>query len=301
MEKKGESRLLVRENPEKSKFKEIWGDKNHPIDNIFNLPKPFRCLICGIPGAGKTNTCLRLLLHLQPNIENIFIIHPEYVAYDIDPKKELKNEDILIKEDDISTGEIEEYKGVEFAGILRYIPSESFFKNHKTERNLLIIDDIELKYFSREPSRLRKLDKLFSYTSTHHNLSIIITTQDVSGQVPSIITKFINVFVIHKLMNQYQQLAICTIAGIPFAAFKALISLCKDIHDCIMIDYTFNAPVKYKLNGLIPIPDEIELIEKQRSDRVKRKNDQIRELVKLEMEEYMDKHNIRNKDATCDD
>jgi hypothetical protein len=270
---------FVRHNPEKQKFKEEWGDKHHPITNLTNIPKPFRCLIVGIVSSGKSSSVLRILLDSDPKWEYIFILHPHYVNYTVSAADEEKNIGILVDQESKNFEEIEEYKGIEFAGILRYIPTENFFKNVKNRRTCLIIDDIELKSFCNSARRREKLNKLYSYVSSHFNISIITTSQDPTSQIPQMIGKFANFYIIHKLKNFYQMLYVSEVVGLPLSAIQRIAEICKNIHDSIWYDFSFETPAKYRLNGNRVLPEEIEKYAPSRVLWGRRLNADIDELL----------------------
>lgn len=271
----------TRDNPEKVKFTEKWGDKNHPINDLCNIPKPFRMLIIGLPHSGKTTSLLRMLCFQNPTFENIWILHPEFVNYDINPKQEASNENIMIEGSECKG--IKEYGGIDFVGYLRYIPSPNFWENYAGKRNLLIIDDVELRNFCSTRLRLIKINKILSYTSTHHNLSIIITSQDPSSQLPTVVAKFCNFFIIHKLLSMQLLIMMSGITGISYSSLRFLLKddICQDVHDSIAIDNTFGSPCRFRYNIATPLPREIEELENNKTERAKKKNKLIKKLCMI--------------------
>ena len=184
-------------NPDKANH-ESW---DSPIDRkIINFPHPYRALISGLPNSGKTTSVLNILVGAKPIFENIFIIHPQCFDSNIPESDELINKNILIPE-----CEIPEYSGVKFTGALRYFPSPTYFDDIAKKKNLLIIDDVELRnYVKGKPYRASRINKLFSYTSTHRSLSIIITSQDLYSQLLPAIYRLCNLFILYKFKDANQ-------------------------------------------------------------------------------------------------
>jgi len=155
--------MKVFHNKEKE-FHEIWTKER----NKANFPHPFRCLIAGPPNCGKTNMIHNLISFQEPPFQKIFIMHP-------DPENK-------------------EYENIKYKH-LEDIPNKKLFI--KTVKNLLIIDDSELKNLRKN----EEINKLFSHVSTHRNLSIIISTQDITSQLFITIPRMSNIFIIFKYHN----------------------------------------------------------------------------------------------------
>ena len=72
------SGIVAIENPDKT-FHENWDNTEvngvemcrHPL----NIPHPFRCVLMGPPGVGKTTIVLNLLLRQQPAFKKVYVIH----------------------------------------------------------------------------------------------------------------------------------------------------------------------------------------------------------------------------------
>lgn len=240
--------LPFRHNKEKSHF-EHW-DKDR---NIANFIHPYRLLIQGLPNSGKTTTALSILAQAKPLFDEIIICHAKYFDSSIsseDPKElEIPNNEI----------DLPEYEGIDFTCGLRSIPlGYTYFKRFQnaenSKKNCLIIDDLELREWCRgKYERQIALNKLFSYQSTHHGLSIIITCQDGTSQLPVGIRREANVNVIFKGRDrnaiQYQ----ATCLGFPKATLIAMFELCKSNHDSICFDATDSTPYPFRYNIVNPI------------------------------------------------
>jgi len=231
-------------NPDK-KTHETWSDARKPI----NFPHPYRALISGLPNSGKTTSVLNILVGAQSMFENIFILHPQYFEMNIEEADERINKNILIPE-----CKIDEYSGITFTGALRYFPSPTYFDEVKKKKNLLIIDDIELRnYCKAKPYRLSRINKVFSFTSTHRSLSIIITAQDIYSQLLPAIYRMCNVFIFYRFKDRNQIGLIARNIGIDKDDLEALFELLKSKHDSICIDNTDDSPYPYRFNIINPV------------------------------------------------
>lgn len=224
------------------KTHENWSEGRKLID----FPHPYRALITGLPNCGKTTSVLNILVGAKPVFDNIFIIHPETFDTNVEEEKERLNANILIPDCTIN-----EYAGVKFTAGLTYFPSPTFFDNIQSKKNLLIIDDIELKnYVKGRPYRSSRINKLFSFTSTHRSLSIIITAQDPYSQLLPCIYRFCNVFVLYKFRDKNQVGVLARNVGMKKDMLDAMFELCKSNHDSICIDNTIDSPAPFRLNIL---------------------------------------------------
>jgi hypothetical protein len=237
-------------NPDKAGHETWSADRS-----ILNFPHPYRCLITGNPNSGKTTSVLNILLKAKPTFDNIFILHPELFDSNASEADELKNNNILIADGpDGKPVQIAEYAGVHFTGALRYFPSETYFDEIKKKKNLIIIDDIEIRnYIKRRPYREKRINKLFSYTSTHRSLSIIITCQDVYSQIIPCIYRFCNIFILYKFSDKNQIALLARNIGMSKKDLEKLFTLCKSQHDSICLDKTINSPYPYRFNIINPV------------------------------------------------
>lgn len=250
-------RLPFKHNSEK-RFFEHWTEDR----DIANFPHPSRHLITGLPNSGKSTLALSVIAQAKPNWDEIILIHARY----FDPTLESKDpKDLEISGDEIK---IPEYEGVEFTCALRSIPmGYSFFKRYQddkgSKKNLLIIDDVELlEWANGKRDRKVALNKLFSYQSTHHGLSIIITCQDPTTQLSPSVRRECNIYTIFKGRdrNAIQYMAQCL--GFPKNVLVHIFSLCKSNHDSVTFDFTDGSPYPLRFNVINPI----ELIEKNKED-----------------------------------
>ena len=203
--------------PNKDKgYHEQW----HKNRNMLNIPHPFRALLFGSPNSGKTNMIFNLIMRANPPFHKIYILHP-------DPES---------KEYSVLGDNCE---------LLSEIPEIDFCD--RDTKNLLIVDDIELKTLKKQEKA--RLDRICSYSSTHRNLSICLTSQDCFNVPPSI-RRSANIFFLYKNVPDLSSLStVASRTGLNSTQLFNIFSLCKDIRDCLCIDLTPNSPSRLRING----------------------------------------------------
>lgn len=241
-------RLPFRHNVEKKHF-EQWTSERSPA----NFIHPYRLLVQGLPNSGKTTTILSILAQAKPLFDEIIICHAKYFDSKISSDKP---EDIEIDSKEL---DLPEYSGIDFTCGLKSIPlGYQYFKRFQNEdnskKNCLIIDDVELREWCRSKyDRQIALNKLFSYQSTHHGLTIMISCQDGTTQLPVGVRREANVNVIFKGKDrntiQYQASSL----GFPKSTLVTLFALCKSNHDSICFDSTDSTPYPLRFNIINPI------------------------------------------------
>ena len=176
-------------------------------DDLGNFPHPFRMCICGPCNVGKTNTIYNILLRKNPPFERILILHN-------DPStKEYQNIDAEYLEEGLP--EIDE------------IDPEV--------KNLLIIEDIDYKNLLNKHQR-SLLDRYFGSFSTHHNISIIITSQDPFS-VPATIRRMCSHLVLWKNHDINSMAILSSRFNIKTKDLKYIFEhICKEPHDSLLID-----------------------------------------------------------------
>ncbi len=239
--KKNEFRIV--ENPDKM-FHEKWNDDNHPIDdnnsNLFNIPKPFRWLLIGGPGSGKTTVIFNILAHLNPSPKYVFLVHqstfePRFIY---DPE----NSNDIISEENVS-----EYKGIKLI-TLKSIPPTHFFMDDRYKKNhsIVIIDDVPIKQWVKMNKENDSLvNKLFSYVSTHHNVSILSAFQDIYSQGITSIRRFSNVVTMFRPKDVKLMGVWSSNFGVDM---RQLSELCNTSHDSITLDGTNDSPAPIRYN-----------------------------------------------------
>ena len=200
-----------------------WHEKWENGRDIMNIPHPFRCVLCGPPNCGKTSMIFNLLVANKPYFKEVIVIHcdPEYT-------KEYDNVNAIMTNE---------------------IPSPDQFEGKK--KTLVILDDLEYKNLTTEQKK--NLDRLFGFVSTHKNISVCLSAQDVFN-IPSGVRRCSNLWVLWKI-NDLD--AISRLARRVNYSSKQINQLFKEningTHDSIMIDNTHKTPYPLRKNGTQPI------------------------------------------------
>jgi len=237
-------KLPFKHNVEK-KFFEKWDSERE----IANFIHPYRMMVTGPPNSGKSSTVLSIIAQSKPHFDEIILIHAKYFDSTLSPGSD--NEDLQIKPEDIH---IPEYADVDFTCALKSIPSGftyfNRFQNPKgSKKNLLIIDDVELLDWSKgKRDRQQALNKLFSYQSTHHGLSIIICCQDMTSQTPCGLRRECNIFIIFKGRDRNCITYMAQQLGFLKKTLMKIFDIMKSNHDSICFDHTDSSPYPIRLN-----------------------------------------------------
>lgn len=245
MAKVNQNKIYIEQNVDKVQ-NESWGDKNHNESCLMNWPCPSRIMIIGAPDSGKTLLVKNILIHATPTWKNIFILHQE--CFDVT----LKDDATDVKDIFSDKKSIDEYKGCK-AYYLKTIPPPDFWIQYSGKKNVLVIDDIDLKSWATTAIRRDRLNKLFSYVSTHRKLTIISSFQDAGNQAPTCIRRYSNVFVIFPIRDKDVIWRIARGTGTDNETFMQMLELLKNSHETITIDCTNNTPAKYRYNLLTKI------------------------------------------------
>ena len=221
----------------------MWDAKRDWID----WPRPFRWLIAGKVSCGKTTMILNYLFKAGKGkgFDNIFLFHPNTYTSNVPLEDEMINANII----NVAAQPVLEYTGVDYLP-LAYIPSMTYFDNVAKKKNLVIIDDIDITSYlkKRRETREERINKLLSYVSSHKNLSIIISSQDPSSQLPAFIMKMANVLTVYKPRDQYIIQTISRKLSFDYKQLKKFLSICKTEHDSLTFDYIANSPAPYRYN-----------------------------------------------------
>lgn len=207
--------LLTFKNPDKK-----WHEKWQVGRGMMNIPHPFRCVLCGPPNCGKTSTVLNLIAAQSPEFKLVVVIHcdPEHTK---------------------------EYDGLPVV-MCASIPSPDQWDD--SEKTLVILDDLEYKTLI--PPQKKALDRLFGYVSTHRNVSVCLTAQDVFNTTPSV-RRMTNVWCLWKLRDMDCITILSRKMGIPAKTLKRLFEEnIEDSHDFILVDNTHKSPYPIRKNGV---------------------------------------------------
>jgi hypothetical protein len=221
-------RIIAIKNRDKT-----WHEKHYPGRDLLNIPHPFRALMLGKPNSGKSTIILNLLLRAKPVFERIAVVH-----YD---------------------GESKEYTDLDVE-MLDGIPHVS--EIDPTIKQLVILEDIDLAGLSKEQKS--NLDRLYGYVSTHCNVSVVLTSQDVF-RVPTIVRRCSNLFVIWRCTDLDALACIGRRVGIKSKTFIALFDkFIETSKDSIWVDMTDGTPANLRKNGYEVISKVID--DKKNSD-----------------------------------
>ena len=175
--------------------------------NLCNFPHPFRMILCGPPNTAKTNTIYNILLNTKPCFERIIIFHNDPTS------KEYQNIDCDYVEELPIIDDIDE-----------------------NIKNLIIIEDIDYKNIKKDQKSL--LDRYFGCFSTHHNISIIITSQD-SFSIPASIRRMCSHVMLWKNHDITSMNVLASRFGLKSADLKYIFNhICKEPRDSLLIDNT---------------------------------------------------------------
>ena len=219
------NKLLILPNLDKLFF-EHW---NKQRKDLLNFPHPYRCLIIGPPNCGKSAIINpNLILHQGNNkgkknnlpFQKIIVIHCGKDS------KEYSNFDVIM---------------------LNKIPKSDYWdKKYKT---LVILEDIAISHLNTE--QLTCLETLFKHSSTHSNLSCVLTAHRMF-EISSLIRDCANLFILFPSVDYTSLSNISKKVGLKKDQLSQLFKkYCKNNHHSIWIDLTDDnrSPYKYRLNG----------------------------------------------------
>ena len=216
---------------------EVWT----PGRDLANIPSPFRMLLLGGPGSGKTMLIKNLVIHQKPYFDEVFVVHEDALA-------------------------TREYQIMDPTAMLEEIPALDFWDDLPTEmrdeasgkmrpvKRLCIVDDLE--YTRAHRDRLKNLAILFRYASSHKGISICLAHQSYFD-VPILVKKVSNVFVLWRPRALNELTLIANRCGLEKTQLTELFRKhCPDARDSITIDFTRNTPAMMRLNlwTVIPAP-----------------------------------------------
>jgi replication-associated recombination protein RarA len=177
-------------------------------------------MLCfGPPGVGKTNMVLNSIVRANPPFRKIYVLHCDENSLD--------------------------YDGLE-TEFLPDIPEPYDSDKFGRVKTLLIIDDREFRFMSKQ--QLRRLDRLYGYTSTHKNLSIACNAQDMFN-LPPCIRRMSNIHVMWKVLDLDLHKIIGRRIGLTKENLDYLFEKLKTMHDCLVVDMTPGTPARLRING----------------------------------------------------
>lgn len=232
-----------------------------------NIPCPFRALLCGGVGSGKTTCVKNIIMQADPAYDLIILIHcsPEYTSeYDdlgsnIRLLRELPTTEELAAlqgqrprklEGDESDSEEEEESDSE--------------EETPLPKTLIILDD--LKYKGMRKAERGVLNRIFGYASSHMFASVCITSQTFF-RVPPDVRQLINLHIIWRIIGKKCTNRVANELNIPQHEFLSIFrNVMHDGHDCLWIDSTRGTPFPRRKNGHIELVGRAEGEERNSSD-----------------------------------
>ena len=192
------------------------------MNDLANMPKPNRLILCAEPNLGKSNIIKNMLYHANPPYERIVIFHSDPTS--------------------------KEYNDIE-AEYVDEIPEVEFFD--ETVKNLFILEDINFKRLKRDQKDL--IDRYYGCFSTHHNISVWATFQRAFSCPPEI-RDMSNIMLLWRTKNLNALSQLSSRLGIEADDLKYIFkNICTSKYDFLTIDQS--RPQAYLRKNLFEIID----------------------------------------------
>lgn len=211
-----------------------------PGRDLANFPSPFRMLLLGPPGGGKTCVMKNVILQQKPSFDEVYVIH----------------EDAGSEENIAGTTE---WDDLDPTAIMGDVPNLAYWNAVCAEddpkappvKRLVILDDVEMKGVGKE--RLKNIATLMRYCSSHKGFSVMVAFQDMFGLDP-IVKKVANVFLLWKPHARNEASLIDNRTGLPKGTLKTLFStVATGPHDFITVDLTKGTSAPLRLGLWTPL------------------------------------------------
>lgn len=213
-------------NPDKAKHSKA-------SEKVTSMTTPYKCLMVGMPGLGKTFCAQQLIMHQRPFFDDLIVVSPY-------PNSE-------------------EWSILDPTEILSELPDPTYFDQFEG-RTCLVLEDFTINSKREE----HNLSQIFRWVSTHscggYGLSVILCMQEYIS-TPKIVRRTANVFVLWPDVDLASRQNIEKRVGLQKGVLSHLYkTFCEDKKDSIMIDRTCGARFPIRVNLFTPIK-EIEIDE----------------------------------------
>jgi hypothetical protein len=215
------------------KVLERWTPKR--ARDLANIPSPFRAVLVGEPGSGKSSMVKQLLVHQRPHFERMIVCHAD------------------ARDDDLGTSEYDDCDPTE---VLPFIPDMDYFAELCAEdegavKTLVVIDDMEWVGASKD--QVARVSLLFRYLSTHRGISVIITNQLFFG-LPTAVRKTANVFILWKPRVRSEYAILDNRLGLEKGTLQKLFAqFWENQHTSLCFDFTPGTSSPIRLDLFKPI------------------------------------------------
>lgn len=221
-------KMICLQNPDKTAH-ESWYEGRHLAD----IPSPARILMIGRPNSGKGTVAQQFILNANPPYEKIIVFHCA---------RECTSEwdDVVLDKD---------------TDIVDELPPLSYWGEDPNQKKLLIIDDVDLSNLPRDVKKT--LDRTLGFTSTHCNLNVIITAQDLLQIRPNI-RRLCNFYCLWKVADVDTLSVLARRVGIRRKYFMQIMKKFKNYHSFLCVDMTVGSPAPVRLNlyNIVELPEE---------------------------------------------
>ena len=205
-------------------FAESWVDEKKKGD-ILNFPCPLRCVLSGPPSSGKTYNIYNILLRQDPPFEKVYLLHFDETSKD--------------------------YTGIHFENTFTEIPNPLHWKDDKQSKKCLIIED--LCFTNLNKIEKKRLNRLFGYTASHCNLSLLITSQNFLDIGPDL-RRQSNLIITFKQPDLNALVIMSKRCGMQKDDFmKIFDKYLRRTHTALYIDLQNDTKARYRIDGFRPI------------------------------------------------
>lgn len=195
--------------------------------SYINKPRPYRLVLVGPPGSGKSSICKNLIVQATPEYSKVFVIANgssyEWSDYC----------DVLLTVDELSKETL------------------NIFTEDVVGQRILIIDDVELQHVNKTKKEF--FNMMFKHVSSHYNLTVIVSIQEYK-MLPIELRANINVFCISLNIKDTEGISVLgKKIGLSYNQFKNLfINLKNSIenkqYSYLVIDNTNKSPIQLSIN-----------------------------------------------------